>query len=288
MELQYAPIGLRRELPICGAQPFVQRDRPITFLHVHDCLELGYCYRGGGVFVVADKILPFRAGDVSFINHTEAHLACSAPGTDSDWTWIYLDPIALAGAMGEDLSLLDPTPLAGPGFRNLIRADESPEIGRIVLRMVDELRQQLPGRSGVLRALACELMMLMHRRGAGARRRRSVTQPYDRLAPAMQYLALRYADPIDISSLAKRCGLSEPHFRRTFHRVVGRSPREYWHDLRMRMAASLLRTTSRPILQISLDVGFDTLSSFNRVFRSTFRTTPRAWRRVGGTGTRRG
>jgi len=63
-----------------------------------------------------------------------------------------------------------------------------------------------------------------------------------------------------------------------FVSTIGRPPRAYWHDLRMRMAASLLRTTARSVLQISQDVGFETLSSFNRVFRATFATTPRAWR----------
>jgi len=93
-------------------------------------------------------------------------------------------------------------------------------------------------------------------------------------------MAGHYADPVDISLLARYCRMSVPHFRRTFTNTIGRPPGEYWHDLRMRMAASLLRTTSRPILEISYEVGFETLSSFNRMFHDTFAMSPREWRKA--------
>ena len=279
IEIVLAPVALDSHLPIDGGRPYVQPDRPITWLHVHQCLELGYCYRGSGVFMIGEKILPFRAGDVSIINHTEPHLGQSVPGTDSNWTWIYLDPLRLAPA-GLETTLLDPTPFAGPAFINLKHESDHPALARVVLRMIDELRSRARGFGPVLQSLTVELMTFLHRASPGLTTQSEWATPdYDRLAPAMQYLAQRYTDPIDIALLARRCGLSEPHFRRLFHRAIGRMPREYWHDLRMRMAASLLKTTTRPILTISHDVGFDTLSSFNRVFRSTFGTNPRSWRK---------
>jgi len=276
LEIVLAPISLDPRRPIGGGEPHVQQDQPITWLHVHDCLELGYCFSGSGVFMVGEKILPFRAGDVSIINHTEPHLARSAPGTASQWTWIYLDPLRLMPA-GMEMAMLDPTPLAGPSFGNLKHESDHPALSRVVLRMIEELRGRPRGFEAVLRSLTVELMTLLHRITPASDVQ---TAPgYDRLAPAMQYLAQRYTDPIDIALLARRCHLSDPHFRRLFHRSIGRGPREYWHDLRMRMAASLLKTTTRSVLTISQDVGFDTLSSFNRVFRATFGTNPRAWRR---------
>ena len=279
LQIQYAPISLDAALPIQGGAPFVQQDRPITFLHVHDCLEIGYCYSGSGVFMVGEKVLPFAAGDVSFINHTEVHLAQSAPGTASEWTWIYLDPVRLVRHPDAQTSRLDPTPLAGPRFANLLRAERHPALARAVLRMIDELRHDYAGRADALRALTWELMTLMHRQRPPARGTRPTRQQYDRLAPALQYLAQRYVDPVDISKLADRCGMSQAHFRRVFVGAIGRSPRAYWLDLRLRMAVSLLRSSSRSVLQISQDVGFDTLSSFNRQFRTAFDTTPRSWRK---------
>jgi len=260
-----------------GGEPYVQTDRPITFLHVHDCLELGYCYSGSGVFIVGEKVIPYETGDVSFINHTEVHLASSAPGTHSDWCWVYLDPVRLASPPGEDGSQFDPTGLAGPGFNNILSGKSHPAIGRVVLRMIEELRGKPPGWESALRALTWELMILVQR--VAPPLQKSI-QPcdYERLAPALQMLTSGYAGPLRVGELARCCGLSEPHFRRLFNRTIGRSPRTYWNDLRLRMAASLLRSTGRSVLEISSTVGFETLSSFNRLFRARYGKSPRALR----------
>lgn len=268
---------LEPTLPIHGGAPFVQSDSPITFLHVHDCLELGYCFSGSGVFVVGEKVLPYQSGDVSFINHTEVHLARSAPGTQSDWTWVYLDPVRLVGHPNADLSRLDPTPLAGPAFFNIVSGQSQPAIARVILRMIEELRTEQPGKDSSLRALTWELMILMHRISPPSQDA-PPRHDYERLAPALQILTSSYASPLKVGELARTCGLSEPHFRRLFTRTIGRSPRSYWNDLRLRMAASLLRSTGRSVLEISHDVGFETLSSFNRLFRTRFGKSPRCWR----------
>jgi len=280
-EIRYAEVGLDSKLPVCGGMPFRQQDQPITFLHFHECLELGYCYSGSGVFVVGEKILPFQAGDVSFINRNEVHLARSAPGTSSEWTWIYLDPVRLVGAAGTDLHFLDPTPLAGPAFDNMLSARKHPAINRVVLDMVDELRSSRKGREEALRALAWQLMVLA-RRLVPATGSPNRPPEYGRVVPALQHMTDRYADPVDISRLARLCHMSVPHFRRIFLRTVGQSPREYWHALRLRMAASLLRGTPMSVLEISQEVGFETLSSFNRLFLKNFQASPRQWRKAQG------
>ena len=250
---------------------------------MHDCLELGYCFSGSGVFFVGEKVLPFRAGDMVFINHTEMHLARSAPGSESEWSWVYCDPIRLVGHRGDNVSDLDATPFKGPTFHNVLSASTHPTQARIILRLIEELRADARGKTSAIRALVLELMTLMHRMkrtenppGATAR------QEYNRLAPALQKLARDYAQPLRTADLARCCGLSEVHFRRLFLRTFGRSPRAYWNNLRLHMAASLLRGGGRSVLEISLDVGFATLSSFNRLFRSQFGVSPRAWRNGAG------
>lgn len=286
-KIEYAPVPLEAELAIKGGKADIQTDRPITFLHVHDCLEVGYCFSGSGVFVIGEKVLPFAAGDVSFINHTEVHLARSAPGTQSEWTWIYLDPMRLAGSGGAGLGQLDridPTSCAGAGFENILSARGHPAINRAVLRMVEELRTPQSGSEDALRALTWELMVLVRRLTPARKRGRGGApsrREYDRLGPALQMFSREYARPLRMKELAARCGLSEPHFRRLFKQTMGRSPRTYWNDLRLRMAASLLRGSSRSVLQISQDVGYETLSSFNRLFRAHFGVAPRGWRRRG-------
>lgn len=279
-EIRYQPIPLDDAFPIRGEPNFVQRDNPIRFLHVHQCLEIGICFQGSGVFVVGEKVLPFSAGDVSFINHTEVHLARSAAETTSDWAWIYLDPLRLVDLPDADRRFLDPSPLAGANFANIVHPDENAEAGHLARRLVEELRAQPSGYRSVARGLVLDLMVQIHRLPRKARGPvKEERAGFERIAPALQIIARDYASPLRIRDLARSCGVSEPSLRRLFQQAVGRSPREYWNGLRLRMAASQLRTTTHSVLEISQAAGFETLSSFNRLFRSHFGVSPREWRK---------
>ena len=79
-ETQYAPIRLPSDFPVSGVDVNIRGEIPPIPPHIHDCFELGYCYSGEGLFLVEDKILPFRAGDAAIINHREVHVMVSSPG----------------------------------------------------------------------------------------------------------------------------------------------------------------------------------------------------------------
>jgi transcriptional regulator GlxA family with amidase domain len=100
----------------------------------------------------------------------------------------------------------------------------------------------------------------------------------ERIAAALDYLAGHHVEPIRVGELARLCHVSVTHFRRLFNQAVGRSPAQYLQRLRVRMAAALLESTDRKVLDVSLEVGYPTLSSFNRHFRSVMGMAPREWR----------
>ena len=280
-EIRSAPIALDTEFPIFGSDLHRQKDEPISFLHFHDCLELGYCYSGGGIFMIGEKILTFEAGDVSVIGPNHAHLAQSTTGTVSEWVWLYLDPVRL---MHPGMAAMDPATFARPDFSSVLSAREHPAPGRVMREMIDELKETRPGRRDALRALTWQLMILLRRAVPTPPSPRFSRREYDRIAPALNHVARAYAQPVDVGRLAGLCHMSAPHFRRVFFLATGETPRGYWHAFRLRMAASLLTNTSRSILEIGGGVGFESLSSFNRLFLKKFKMAPRRWRASAGQG----
>ncbi|MBC8011869.1 MAG: helix-turn-helix domain-containing protein, partial [Burkholderiales bacterium] len=271
-------IALEREFPIEVWPDYHKDDAPIRTLHVHDCLEIGYCHEGSGLWVIGEKLFNHQAGDVTFINHTEVHFAQSAAGTESVWTWILLDPVRLVPTAA--MELMDPTPLAGVDFRNLFSEREHPALVAAVRRLIAEHREKGEHWREAVRALVSEIMILVRRTAAG-KAEASPRSEYDRLAPALQMMARDYGEALHVDALARRCGLSEPHFRRLFVATMGRAPIDYLNNLRLHMAAALLRTSSRSVLEVSLAAGFGTMSSFNRLFRRKFERSPREWRKGG-------
>ncbi len=71
---------------------------------------------------------------------------------------------------------------------------------------------------------------------------------------------------------------SAEHLSRTFRKQLDCTPTEYVNDLRLTVAANLLIHSDRPIVDISLEVGYDNLSYFYRIFKQRYRLTPARFR----------
>ncbi|WP_430462232.1 helix-turn-helix domain-containing protein [Thalassolituus sp. LLYu03] len=85
---------------------------------------------------------------------------------------------------------------------------------------------------------------------------------------------------LTLSALAERLQLPEYRLRATINKELGYSNfNEYINQLRIGEAADrLLSETDTPITNIALDVGYRTMSSFNRAFRKIHDTTPSDYR----------
>jgi AraC-like DNA-binding protein len=255
-------------------------DTPASYLHYHNGLELGLCRSGPGVFIVADKVRPFRTGDISVIDRSERHYAQSAPGVNSDWTWAQMDVIGLLAPFCRDLSLVDPTPLAGPGFPNVFSPVDHPTLCALVERFFDELRGTRPFREIRVRALVLEIMVELRRMkfaGAGPARPHSPAAA-ERIAPALEHVALNYPHEVRVDHLARLCALGPTRFRHLFAVETGKSPQRYLAEVRVGMACAMLRESSRPIGRIAAECGYATLSTFNRAFHAVTGVSPREWR----------
>src|SRR5688572_5937891 len=91
----------------------------------------------------------------------------------------------------------------------------------------------------------------------------------------------RYAEPLDVPSLAQIAYVSEAHFIRTFRATFGETPNRYLQRRRVERAMFLLRTTERSVTEICMSVGFASLGTFSRVFREIVGESPSEYRRRG-------
>jgi AraC-like DNA-binding protein len=90
----------------------------------------------------------------------------------------------------------------------------------------------------------------------------------------------RYPEPLDLEALARAANVSPRHFSRSFRRVFGETPYQYLLTRRLERARHLLRTTDRSVMEICLDVGFNSVGSFTTTFRRHVGVTPTAYRRA--------
>ena len=101
----------------------------------------------------------------------------------------------------------------------------------------------------------------------------------ERLLRVMVYLQNHLDDPLSLEDLAKVACFSPYHFHRIFRGVVGESVKEHVRRLRLERAAFRLTSSSRSVIEIALDAGYDTHESFTRAFGRMFGMSPSAYRR---------
>jgi len=94
----------------------------------------------------------------------------------------------------------------------------------------------------------------------------------------MQHTQKHLAD-VDEQSLCARVGISERSLRRTFRAETGISWSEYRTTSRVLRAMTMLAERDRSILDVATEVGFETLSGFDRAFRRLNGERPVDYRR---------
>ena len=90
----------------------------------------------------------------------------------------------------------------------------------------------------------------------------------DRIRASLDYLHRHYSAPISIARLAEIEHLSVSRYCAVFRECMGVSPQCYWIDLRLKMAAELMRSTDLNIKQIARMVGYDDQLYFSRRFKA--------------------
>lgn len=96
-----------------------------------------------------------------------------------------------------------------------------------------------------------------------------------RVARVVRYLHGHYTEHIELEALAETFYVSRHHLSREFRRHTGTTVISYVNDLRIDQSRRLLIESELPIAQIAEDVGFSTVTHFNRVFRERTGSTPR-------------
>jgi AraC-like DNA-binding protein len=87
-----------------------------------------------------------------------------------------------------------------------------------------------------------------------------------------------YAEPLDVRAVAAVAHVSPAHFIRSFRAVFGETPHRYLQRRRVERSMFLLRETERSVTDVCFDVGFTSLGTFSRLFRTIVGETPSGYR----------
>src|SRR5262249_29895814 len=107
---------------------------------------------------------------------------------------------------------------------------------------------------------------------------------HPRLAPAISAMFSEPARSWSLPDLAGLCSMSRATFMRHFQDTLGRSAIDLLTDMRMSLAANELKKSTVSTEAVAELVGYQSVSSFRRLFSDRIGMTPGEWRRMARNG----
>jgi AraC-like DNA-binding protein len=93
------------------------------------------------------------------------------------------------------------------------------------------------------------------------------------------FMEKHHGDKIELDKIAAAACMSPFHYIRIFQQIYGTTPRQYLRDYRITKAKELLNK-GHSVTQVCLDVGYESLPTFSKVFKQGTGYSPKAYQQL--------
>lgn len=270
-----APVSLSHTEPLIFDKrhlPLPAKD--ITFMHCHNCCELGIVIKGNGLFTVENKVYSVSVDDIIFIPKDTKHYSKSLdPENKARCRFIYFDAERLLDVIGiSDKDKITELLSRSKSAQPILNARDV-QYGAL-RRFVDEVFDNSGGDLSLCGVYFYEYLLKLK----NDEPIKTNTTHDSAMENVVRYMTLHYGEDITTEQLAKLCFLSKSQLNRRFTAAYGISPIQWLNRFRVYSAKELLKNTDYPITEISVKSGFKNTSDLYRHFKSRFGVSPKQYR----------
>lgn len=255
----------------------------ISSTHLHDDIEILAGHSGNLEVCVDEEKVNLRVGDVIVINRRVPHSTVTTlPFTSSLMLQFRIEKLHPEEFENINKYLALILSSNGKKFVYLKREDSlTGEVYSIIKNMYEENCSQRKNYEIFVRGYMDILLGTLYRNGILD----NIGDSYDKDAlrkiwPVIDYIDKNFSSEITLERLSTTLNMNREYFCRIFKKATGITPTEYINFVRVWKAENMLTTTQNSILEISMEVGFSSVSYFNRVFKKYRGTTPSAYRGI--------
>lgn len=252
----------------------VARTGNLCEIHYHDEIELLLitggslrCYLDGGCVTAS-------AGQVLFVDSRVPHRT-DALSPDCSYILLQFIPDDFEPGNRQGRSLYR---FARKG-EELARLIDDPSVTAAIRSAWEEYVAKRDGAGKFILSSLYFLIGWLERSGFLAADALPDDQAVQKLLPVLEYIDTRYGmQELSLETASGVLGLNPAYFCRLFKRATGHGFTEYLNYVRVTKSEELLQNTSMSILDISLEVGFSSVSYYNRIFKKMKNCTPSVYR----------
>ncbi len=221
--------------------------------HHHNTWEIISNLEGDGTLEFGEAQYPFDTTTIVCIPPHVEHAKYSDEGFRDIWLWC------------DDFPALDRTK------PTILSDDPDRNVGKIIQVLYSMQYQKIANKQAVTEPLLDSLQQLIL-----SRLNKKKTDP--RVENIVHNIVHHFQDQtFSLDEVLSRNGYCSDHMRRLFHEQVGKTPREYLADLRIKTAKKLLvsrKISNYSIKEISAMVGYHDVGYFSRVFKEATGQSP--------------
>ncbi|MUG85906.1 helix-turn-helix domain-containing protein [Paenibacillus timonensis] len=237
----------------------------ITFYpHFHAEIEFIYVASGEIRIGVNEESRLLRQGDMVICGSNDIHTFDSR-GLASEIVILICKPewITMSKSWPVDFRFASPfIPANTPGLE---------AVDKLLDELIREKNEREPGSLLLLKAGILKLCGSLQRYAGTLPMDRSTKEKTEsrreRMQQILSYIEDHYHEELNVAFMAEHFAMEPSHFSRSFKAAIGMNFKTYLNTVRVLSAEHQLLTSDLSIMEVALECGFNSIRTFNRVFK---------------------
>ena len=251
-------------------------------LHMHDELEFLYIEAGEFSCTANDIVYKASQGDIVFINSRVPHITY-AHTSNTFVSLLQFSPESLSNDSVMNISkylsrFININKEHAILFKNGDSKNE--ELKTYLTNIFYEYRNKKLAYELYIKAQLCSIIAFLSRNDILTDSSIFFNEKtISKVMPALNYIDSHYTEQIQLDDLSKLLNLNQSYFCRLFKQATNSTFIEYLNFVRVCKAERMLSVSTDSIGDISLNLGFASISYFNKIFKRFKGCTPTEYRK---------
>ncbi len=248
-------------------------------VHLHDEIELLRVVSGSLKCIVGNDEYIAGVGEVIFVNSRVPHLVTVAYDRSEQILVQYRIDDYIDNSMNKIGTVL--ARFSEYTDRQCFVIQNCNELCESIDRMYNEFIRKSLGYEEYIKSSIYATIAYLSRHKIIENNNKMLSSPnVVRIMPALEYIDENYSREITLEEISGVLNINPSYFCRLFKTATGSSFCEYLNFVRISKSEKLFKLSEMSIMEISFDVGFSSVTYFNRIFRKIKGCTPSVYRKA--------